>query len=58
MKPIVVRHRNSGYCTTITPLAEDPKYWYVLESKGKDVLDAQRYSKIDFDSMGKSKPQS
>jgi hypothetical protein len=52
MKPIVVRHRNSGYCTTITPLAEDPKYWYVLESKGKDVLDAQRYSKIDFDFMG------
>jgi hypothetical protein len=28
MKTIVVRHRNSGYSTTITPLAEDAKYWY------------------------------
>ena len=52
MKSIVVRHRNSGYCTTITPLAEDPKYWYVLETKGKDVLDALRYAKTDFDFMG------
>jgi hypothetical protein len=54
MKSIVVRHRSSGYCTTITPLAEDPKYWYVLETKdkGKKVLDALRYSKTDFDFMG------
>jgi hypothetical protein len=52
MKTIVVRHRNSGYSTTITPLAEDSKYWYVLETKGKNILDALRYTKIDFDFMG------
>jgi hypothetical protein len=52
MKPIVVRHRNSGYTTLITPLAEDSEYWYVLETKGKNILDALRYSKIDFDFMG------
>jgi hypothetical protein len=54
MKAIVVRHRNSGYCTTITPLAEDSRYWYVLETKGKNILDALRYSKIDFDFMGEN----
>jgi hypothetical protein len=52
MKTIVVRHRNSGYSTTITPLAEDSKYWYILETKGKNISDALRYSKIDFDFMG------
>jgi hypothetical protein len=52
MKSIVVRHKNSGYTTLITPLAEDSEYWYVLETKGKDVLDALHYSKIDFDFMG------
>ena len=52
MKRIVVRHRNSGYTTLITPLTEDSQYWYVLETKGKDVLNALRYSKIDFDFMG------
>jgi hypothetical protein len=52
MKPIVVRHRNSGYTTLITPLAEDSKYWYVLETKGRDILESLRYSKIDFDFMG------
>jgi hypothetical protein len=52
MKTIVVRHRNSGYSTTITPLAEDSKYWYVLDTKDKNTLDALRYSKIDFDFMG------
>jgi hypothetical protein len=53
MKSIVVRHRNSVYTTLITPLAEDSKYWYVLEIEGEgNVLDALRYSKIDFDFMG------
>jgi hypothetical protein len=52
MKPIVVRNRNSGYTRLISPLAEDSKYWYVFETKGKDILDALRYSKIDFDFMG------
>ena len=52
MKNIVVRHRNSGYTTLITPLVEDPKYWYALETNGKDVTDALRYSKLDFDFMG------
>ncbi len=54
MKSIVVRHRNSGYTTLITPHAEDSKYWYVLETKGKGkkILDALRYSKTDFDFMG------
>jgi hypothetical protein len=52
MKSIVVRHRNSGYCTTITPLAEDSKHWYVLKTKGKDISDTLRYSKTDFDFMG------
>jgi hypothetical protein len=31
MKPIVARHRNSGYTTLITPLAEDSEHWYVLD---------------------------
>jgi hypothetical protein len=52
MKAIVVRHRNSGFSTTITPLAEDSKYWYVLETKGKNIVDALRYAKTDFDFMG------
>ena len=52
MKAIVVRHRNSGYTTLITPLAEDSKYWYTRETKGKNVTDELRYSKIDFDFMG------
>jgi hypothetical protein len=52
MKSIVVRHRNSGYTTPITPLAEDSKCWYTLETKGKKVLDTLRYSKTDFDFMG------
>jgi hypothetical protein len=52
MKSIVVRHGNSGYTTLITPLAEDSKYWYTLEKKGKNVTDTLRYSKIDFDLMG------
>ena len=52
MKTIVVRHRNSGYSTTITPLAEDSKYWYLIETTGKNILDDLRYAKIDFDFMG------
>ncbi|CAN5178687.1 hypothetical protein BH18THE2_BH18THE2_14530 [soil metagenome] len=52
MKTFVVRNRNSGYSSTITPLAEDSNYWYVLETKGKRVLDALRYAKTDFDFMG------
>ena len=52
MKTIVVRHRNLGYSTTITPLAEDSKYWYVPETKGRNIIDALRYSKTDFDYMG------
>jgi hypothetical protein len=39
MKTLVVRNRNSGYSTTITPLVEDSKYWYVIEERGKKVLD-------------------
>jgi hypothetical protein len=52
MKTLVVRHRDSGYTTLITPLAEDSKYWYVFETEGKDVLDMLRYPKMDFDFMG------
>ena len=52
MKTFVVRHRNSGYSTTITPLAEDSKYWYVIDERGKKVLDTLRYAKTDFDLMG------
>jgi hypothetical protein len=52
MKPIVVRHRKSGYTTLITPITEDSRYWYVIEAEGKNVLDALRYSKTDFDFMG------
>ena len=52
MKSIVIRHRNSGYTTLITPLAEDSIYWYTLETKGKSVTDALSYSKIGFDFMG------
>jgi hypothetical protein len=52
MKAIVVRHRNSGYTTLITPLAEDSEYWYVPDTEGRNILKAQRYLKIDFDFMG------
>ncbi len=52
MKTFVVRHRNSGYSTTITPLAEDSKYWYVIEDKNSDMSDTLRYSKVEFDLMG------
>jgi hypothetical protein len=37
MKDIVVRYRNSGYTTLITPLGEDSEYWYTLETNGKNV---------------------
>lgn len=52
MKTLVVRNRNSGYSTTITPLAEDSQYWYVIEERGKKDLDTLRYAKTDFDFMG------
>jgi hypothetical protein len=52
MKTLVVRNRNSGYSTIITPLAEDSKYWYVIEERGKKVLDTLRYAKTDFDFIG------
>ena len=48
----MLKNRKSGYTTTITPLVEDPKYWYALETNGKNVTDALRYVKIDFDFMG------
>lgn len=52
MKTLVIRNRISGYSTTITPLTEGSKYWYVLETSGKNALDALRYAKTDFDFMG------
>jgi hypothetical protein len=52
MESIVVRHGDSGYTTLITPLVEDSKHWYVVETKGKNISDTPRYSKTDFDFMG------
>lgn len=52
MKTFVVRHRRLGYTTTITPFDEDSKCWYVIETKGKKILDTLHYPKIDFDLMG------
>jgi hypothetical protein len=52
MRNLVIRHRNSGYTTTICPFHENSRYWYVVETKGKKVVETLRYSKIDFDFMG------
>jgi hypothetical protein len=52
MKTLLVRHRKLGYTTTICPFDEDYKHWYVIETRGKKMVDTRRYSKIDFDLMG------
>ena len=52
MKTLVVRHRKLGYTTTICPFDEDHKYWYVIDTRGKKLIDTLHYSKIDFDFMG------
>ena len=52
VRTLVIRHRKSGYTTTICPFDEDSKYWYAIETKGKKILDTLRYSKLDFDFMG------
>jgi hypothetical protein len=52
MRNLVVRHRNSGYTTTICTYAEDIRHWYAVEIKGKKIVDRTRYSKIEFDFMG------
>ena len=52
MKSLVIRHRNSGYTTTIFPFDEDSKYWYATETKGKRIVETLRYSKLEFDFMG------
>jgi hypothetical protein len=52
MRTLVIRHRNSGYTTTIRPFDEDTKYWYAIETKGKKIMETLRYSKLDFDYMG------
>lgn len=52
MKTFVIRHRNSGYTTMICPFDEDSKYWYAIETRGRKIVDTQRYSKLDFDFMG------
>jgi hypothetical protein len=52
MRNLVVRHRNSGYTTTICTYDEDITHWYVVEIKGKKIVDTTCYSKIDFDFMG------
>jgi hypothetical protein len=52
LKAIVLRHRNSGYTISITPYKEDSEYWYVIKHKGGDILNTNRYSKVDYDSMG------
>lgn len=41
-----------GYTTTICPFDEDYEHWYVIETRGKEMVDTRRYSKIDFDLMG------
>jgi hypothetical protein len=52
MRNLVVRHRNSGYTTTICRYDEGIRHWYGVEIKGKKVVDTKRYSKIEFDFMG------
>jgi hypothetical protein len=54
-KGIVVRHRNSGYSMLLTPDAEESKHWYVFETKGKNILNALRYSRLTFTLWEKSK---
>jgi hypothetical protein len=47
----VIRNRISGYSTTITALKIQSTG--ILESSGKNVLDALHYAKTDFNFMGK-----
>ena len=39
VRTLVIRHRKSGYTTTICPFDEDSKYWYAIETKCKKILD-------------------
>ena len=52
MRNLVLRHRNSGYATTICPFDEDNQYWYTVEIKGKKNVETLRYSKHEFDFIG------
>jgi hypothetical protein len=52
MRNLVVRHRNSGYTTTICTYDEDIRHWDVVEINGKKIVNTTRYSKIEFDFMG------
>jgi hypothetical protein len=44
----VLKHRSMDLLTTITPFDEDSQYWYVVETRGKNVIDILRYRKFDF----------
>jgi hypothetical protein len=48
MKTLVIRNRISGYSTTALKIQSTG----ILESSGKNVLDALHYAKTDFDFMG------
>ena len=52
LRLIVIRHRKTGYTTSITPYKEDLEYWYVIEIKNSDLSDTLKYSKVEFDLMG------
>jgi hypothetical protein len=38
LRTLVIKHRSMDLLTTITPFDEDSQYWYVVETRGKNMI--------------------
>ena len=52
LRTLVIKHRQMDLLTTITPFDEDSQYWYVVETRGKNIIDTLRYRKFDYYLLG------
>ena len=52
MRNFVIRHRNTGYTTTICTVDEDRRYWYAVETRVKKFQTRGVIQNLDFDYMG------
>jgi hypothetical protein len=52
LRTFVIKHRRMDLLTTITPFDEDSQHWYVVETRGKNMIDILRFRKFDFCILG------
>jgi hypothetical protein len=52
LRTLVIKHRSMDLLTTITPFDEDSQYWYVVETRGKNMIEILRYRKFNFCVLG------